>query len=929
MPENTDVTAPAFTPTGMGLDIFNERYAKNGETWEEACRRVARAVAAAENGSAAEWEEKFYDVLANGQFMPGGRIWFGAGEKVQQLLNCVSGDTLVHTTEGLVEARTLEGRKVATLSDGGLYREADWYCYGEQELFRVVFANGDEVEATAAHEWVVTKPKGGTERVTTDALAGRRVPIQGRAAFVYDEESYLAGVRHGLVFGDGSQVSKNTAEMHQFGDSKVLASRYFDNVREVDRHPHVVGTSLLVSGLPSSYKRLPEGSEGESYLRGFIAGLIGADGHVDRRGHVMLHHADLDRLVEIRQLAASVGLPSTGIKMTREINPWSGARSPIYKLTFVKAVMRDERLIIKPSHWANMKSSPDVKKRQTMEVQAVLPTGRVEPVYCCVEPETHTMVVGPGYLTGQCFVVPADDSIEGWGKTISDVMTISARGGGVGVNASPVRGREYPISGMKGESTGSVSLMQMIDAVGNVLVGGGNRRLALMLCLDVDHPDIEEFLDKKLDQDLLNNANVSVVLPEDFDTEEFQRLVREDGEIPLMFNGLPDQLGERTIKARALWERLVENAWNSGEPGFLNGNLANKMNNIWYHKPLISTNPCGEIWLESYGCCCLGALVLPRFVKDGEFDWAEFDKVVRTGVRFLDDVLDVNHYPLPEIEKNCKEVRRIGLGVMGLHTLLLRLGMTYDSDEAFAFVDRLFEFKKNCEYDESSTLAAAKRPFPAYSPKLLESGFAQTLKPGIRAKIAHYGLRNCAMSTVAPTGTTAMVQADADGMTAGIEPDFAPAYYRRRITDMDKDGKPVYHTTLVISANYLNHPKTAQGAYDVHPRDHMRMQTIIQKHTDNAVSKTINLPADFAVEDLGELWLENLPYLKGCTLYRQGSRGLEPMEHIALEDVQRALDEWDGEVEYQLPQADDCVSGVCEMPWQTKESSEELQGQSS
>lgn len=542
---------------------------------------------------------------------------------------------------------------------------------------------------------------------------------------------------------------------------------------------------------------------------------------------------------------------------------------------------------------------------------------------------------GAGQPTQQllnCFVVPTEDSIEGWGKTISDVLSISARGGGVGVNLSPVRGRGYKIGGMRGESTGSVSPMQMIDRCGDILIGGGSRRMALMLCLDINHPDVLEFLDKKLDREELNNANVSVVIPADMDTAEFQRLVREDGEFPLMFNGVADRIcgacdtdrskcecdefQPRTIKAAWMWERLVANAWNGGEPGVLNGNLANRMNNIWYHKPLISTNPCGEIWLEEYGCCCLGALVLPRFVKDGEFDFPAFDAAIRTSVRFLDNVLDVNDYPLPEIEKNCKEVRRIGLGVMGLHTMLLKLGMRYDSEEAFEFIDELFGFKKNCEYDESATLAAVKGPFPAYDPKMLDSGFMQTLKPGLRNKVAHHGTRNCAIATVAPTGTTAMVQADAEGMTGGIEPDFAAAYYRRRIVGTDEAGNPIKAKTLVISSNYLNYPKLAQGALDVTPASHMRMQAIVQKHTDNAVSKTINLPADYPVEELGDIWLDNLDKVKGLTLYRQGSRGDEPMEFIPTENIQAALDAAMDEgldIQYEQAEADDCARGNCEV----------------
>lgn len=521
-----------------------------------------------------------------------------------------------------------------------------------------------------------------------------------------------------------------------------------------------------------------------------------------------------------------------------------------------------------------------------------------------------------------CFVTPTGDSREAWGKSVSDMLIVSGVGGGVGANFSPVRGRGYPVKGTGGVSTGAVSLMHMWDRVGDILVSGGGRRLALMLCLDVDHPDIEEFLHEKLDLNKLENANVSVVLPPHLSTEEFQRLVEEDGEIELRFNNLPDKICAkcitascdcedktgRKIKARKLWQTLVDNAWRSGEPGILNGYEANQKNNIWYHKPLISTNPCGEIWLEEYGCCDLGALVLPRFVKNGKMDWDLLEDSIRLGVRFLDNVLDVNKYPLQEIEDNCKEVRRIGMGVMGLHSMLLDLGLQYNSHEAFTFIDKLFAFIKNTAYDTSVNLAIEKGPFPAFDPKMADSGFMKTVKRALRSKVREYGIRNCALLTIAPTGTTSMVQ----GVTGGIEPLFSPVYIRRRKT-IDQMAKETKKRTLVISQEYLEHPGLVQGAYDIHPRDHLEMQKIVQKHIDNAVSKTINLPKDFPVDKLADLWLEYLPHMKGSTFYRQASRGEEPMEHVPAENMTEVVDNWNEEIEYEIPDVLDCATGVCEV----------------
>lgn len=504
-----------------------------------------------------------------------------------------------------------------------------------------------------------------------------------------------------------------------------------------------------------------------------------------------------------------------------------------------------------------------------------------------------------------CFVIPTGDSREEWGKSISDMLITSGVGGGVGANFSPVRGRGYHVAGTGGIATGAVSLMHMWDRVGDILVSGGGRRLALMLCLNINHPDIEEFLEVKLDLGKLTNANISVVIPESVSTEEFQRLVRDDGEIELEFGGLPDKL-KRTINARHLWERLVRNAWASGEPGVLNGYLANKQSNVWYKWPLISTNPCGEIWLPAYGCCDLGALVLPRFVVNGALDWELLESTIRLAVRFLDNVLDVNRYPIEEIERVCKDERRIGLGVMGLHSMLLDLGIQYDSDSAYEFIDKLFTFIKHTAYDTSINLAIEKGAFPSFDPRFIESGFMKTMKRAIRSKVREYGIRNCAVMTIAPTGTTSMVQ----GVTGGIEPLFSPVYIRRRKT-VDAMAHAGMIETLVVSQEYLDHPDIVQGAYDIHPRQHLEMQKVVQRHIDNAVSKTINLPEDYPVDDLASLWLEYLPFMKGSTFYRQNSRGQEPLSHIPRERVAEAMQSWTGEVFYDVAQSIECPSGAC------------------
>lgn len=512
-----------------------------------------------------------------------------------------------------------------------------------------------------------------------------------------------------------------------------------------------------------------------------------------------------------------------------------------------------------------------------------------------------------------CFVVPTHDSREGWGKTTSDVIIISGLMGGVGINVSPIRPRGQPIKGTGGVATGAVSLMELINAVGNVIVGGGGRRMALMLCLDINHPDLEEFLNSKLNLDALNNANISVVLPKEMSGERFVEMVKNDEYIELMFNDIPSG---KTIKARELWNRLVENAWKSGEPGVLNGHLANEMNNLHYYKPLISTNPCGEIWLEEYGCCDLGALVLPRFVKDGEFDWDSLDESIRLGVRFLDNVLSVNHYPLQEIKDNCENVRRIGLGVMGLHTMLLELGMNYDSDESFSFIEKLFKFIKEISYDTSINLAIEKGPFPAYDQEFLQGKFIKKLPRNIKNKIREHGIRNCALMTIAPTGTTSMMS----GVSSGIEP-LPPAVYNRKFYKNTSDGTRELREELVVEDSFYKYPDIIQSAIDIPVESHFKMQKIVQNHIDNAVSKTINLAQDFSLNDFGDIWLEYLPYLKGTTIYRYGSRENEPINPVPREIWNDIIinNEHHGEMTVEEYVALDCPGGVCELPKQWAE----------
>jgi ribonucleoside-diphosphate reductase alpha chain len=530
---------------------------------------------------------------------------------------------------------------------------------------------------------------------------------------------------------------------------------------------------------------------------------------------------------------------------------------------------------------------------------------------------------GSGRAKGQllnCFVVPTDDSREGWGQTIKDMLIISGTGGGVGINCSPVRPRGTPIRGTGGEATGAVSLMEIINQTGEVIKAGGGRRTALMLCLDYNHGDIMEFLDAKLDLGRLNNANVSVLVDQDFFdavennediTLKFRGQAISEGKVEVDEKGEPIGAVEtRTVSARMLWDRIIENSYNSAEPGILNVGLANKMNNIHYYKPLISTNPCGEIWLEEYGCCCLGAINLSRHITDGKLDWDLLSDSVTVGVRFLDNVLDVNQYPLKQIEENCRRVRRIGLGVMGLGHALVKMGVKYGSDEGNEVVEKIMKFIKERAYEASIFLAVERGSFEAYDEQFLQSGFVKTLPRRIKGYLKEHGIRNCAILTIAPTGTTSIMA----GTSSGIEPVFAAGYVRRYYDSDPTSNKRVLKKEVVIDPLFqqLYEEGADMSAFvssrDLTVEDHMKVQAICQKHIDNSISKTINIPADYPIEDYGNLMLKYGPLLKGLTVYRSGSRGDEPLSPITVEEAIKHLNK--NGVKIGAAQSD-CPSGVC------------------
>lgn len=516
-----------------------------------------------------------------------------------------------------------------------------------------------------------------------------------------------------------------------------------------------------------------------------------------------------------------------------------------------------------------------------------------------------------------CFVLTDQlDSKEGWGQLAKEMIITSMTGGGCGQDFSDVRPRGAKIGDQKGECPGPVELMRLIDNCAKPVRAGGQRRVALMFSLDLDHPDIEEFLDAKLEKGELTHANVSVRSKR---TKDFIKAVKANGEFELSWKGKY----KKTIKARTLWDKIVKNAYNSAEPGFLNWELVENESNIGYIEKLVTTNPCGEIALSSYDCCCLGHIVLPRFISaehpggGASFDFSSLADTVRSGVRFLDNVLSVNQYPLQEMKDKSHKLRRIGLGTTGLADTLAMLGFKYGSEEGNKFVDKLYKFIAKVAYESSVMLAVEKGMFPACNPdKHIESDFMKRMPHKIRSLVKEHGIRNCAILTQAPTGTVSILSGNC---SSGIEPMFSASYERRYWDNNERKTELVFHP---LFEQFMKEGKSVEhftGAQDLSVREHMELQATVQKWVDNAVSKTINMAADYPIEDMEKLWLEYLPKLKGTTFYRDSTRGYvddkgflhePPLKALPLEEAKARFNE---KHSTGSEQAVECPSGVCEL----------------
>lgn len=817
----------------ISCETHAAKYRGENESFEDGMWRIANALKDDEIH-----RREFETILCEMRFMPGGRIQAAMGApKVVTPYNCFHRDTEIATDTGFVRLGDHVGETLQVLSPvSGSFHPAIVKTYGEQELFDVTISTSSKndsrhetftVHATRDHRWVLQ-----SDEVTT-ALAVGHILKAGDCRIPASK----AGFTHGFVYGDGTKQREGKFLLRLCGEKQKHLRDILEgaDTASVTYPPSNDGDPNVTILSDTDLKALPTGVDA-AYLRGFVQGLLAADGCFKVRPQDAFVFSGTEKTVRwVRDHLVYAGYAPCGRahEAATESTNFGERNVPIWRQLF--------------------RLSDEHKGYRVVSITSI----GVDTVYCVEEPEHRQIVLRNGLRSGQCFVSGTiDDSLCDGTASIMARVTEAAQtmrlGGGIGYDFSTLRPENAIIKKLGSRSSGPISFMGIFDATCHTIASAGHRRGAQMGVLRVDHPDIMKFIHAKRDERSLTGFNISVAV-----TDEFMECLAKGKPFKLRFGG---QIYAEVDPAE-LWDAIMQNTWDYAEPGVLFIDQINRMNNLWYCETIAATNPCGEQPLPPHGACLLGSFNLTRYVKKGTWDFDQLEKDIPQVVRAMDNVVDRAEYPLPQQGREARAKRRMGLGVTGLANAVEYMGAQYGSNTFVNTASEVMHFINRQAYLASVQLAKEKGVFAMFNAEhYLDSGFAKTLDQDVRRAIKKHGIRNSHLTSIAPTGTISLC---ADNVSSGIEPVFAHEYDR---TINMPDGKRI---ETVTDYGVRVFKVKGKRAADVTPNEHVAVLIAAQANVDSAVSKTCNIGDDVSFDDFKSVYLNAYEGgAKGCTTFR-------------------------------------------------------------
>lgn len=895
--------------------IWVEKYRFGNEASPlESKTRVANAVFA-KDPRRDEFLPLVIEAMHKNEFSPGGRIHAGAGTgRNVTLLNCFSGKEKFITREhGVIDLASMSGKHVTVLTRKG-WADAKVKEFGLQAVQKVVLRpahvrNGiwfrvesnvrKEVIVTPNHRWVLESGIETTDIKVKDIVPCASVPFSPRDG---ESEEFLSGFRHGIVFADGAAGEKrprtgfNQFSLRLCGARKNYFLHFFERLItplqkgevttcervKVCYPPSGKGDACLTVYSDKDLKSVPTKDETVEYMSGFIRGWIEFDGHTQKRDSnaLSIHSQDHEALDWLAEHAVLTGMVVTGDFKATNAKTNYGVRKALVRALMLKKT-----------------------ERRGWSVESITPLAEKETVYCAVVPNVGEFTLTSGVVTGNCYMAETiEDSMAGIMRANTNAALTMQQGGGIGMDFSTIRPKGAVVKGVGSVASGPLSFMEIWQAMCGTVMSGGSRRGAMLAGMSVDHPDVIDFIQAKREAGKFTNFNVSVLV-----TDDFMQAVEKDASWFLGFDvppadgrhefipfGTRDRNGKpwyvyRSMKARELWELITRNTYEYAEPGVIFIDQYNKRNNLAYCETIRTTNPCGEIGGPPHGTCDLGcinlaALVRNPFTSAARIDSRRLVELATLGVRFLDNVLDVTNYPIPEQAEESRNKRRIGLGIMGLGNALQMLGLRYGGIEAARTTKAVMGMLADAAYFASAKLAQERGSFKLFdADKFLERPFVLARSLGAQEAIRQYGIRNGVLLTVAPTGTTAIYEGN---VSSGLEPTFAWRYFRKvlqpdgthrefAVVDAGFEAYCAHHGLDPATAPTTGLPSYMATALELSIDEHLVMQAACQEYIDSSISKTINVPTETTYEEFQEVYRKAYDLgCKGCTTYRpSGVRG--------------------------------------------------------